>query len=139
MYSDLLRSDGSVSVTWNYDRLDDPGTSSFAGVWELDSDSWEGIMVMTDTQYRYVIGMRERTSFESSNGDLTDEQAAYLYRSYDAQGGSFSVVGRQVTRTPAIAKDPRLQGREIVGSFQVAGAIVITEFSGSRETWRRVN
>ena len=53
MYSDLLRADGSVSVTWNYNRLDAPGTSPLAGVWELDSDSWEGIMLITDTQYRY--------------------------------------------------------------------------------------
>ena len=137
MYSDLLRADGSVSVTWNYNRLDAPGTSPLAGVWELDSDSWEGIMLITDTQYRYAIGMRERASFESSSGDLTDEQAAYLYSSYDAQGGTFSVSGDLMTRRPAVAKDPRLQGREIVGSFQLDGATLTTEFGETRLTWRR--
>ena len=65
-------------------------------------------------------------------GDLTDEQAAYLYASYDAQGGAFSVSGDLMTRVPAVAKDPRLQGNEIVGSFQLDGATLTTEFAGTR-------
>ena len=96
-------------------------------------------MVMTDSQYRYVIGMRDRTSFEGSSRDMTDRQAAYLYASYDAQGGSFSVSGDQMTRVPAVAKDPRQEGRETVGLFQLDGATLTTQFGGTRLTWRRVN
>lgn len=138
MHSDLLRSDGSVATTWIHDRLEEPGTSSLAGAWQLDSEPWTGLLLMTDSEYRYVIELRERTSFESSNENLTDEHAAYLYASYDAQGGRFSVSGNRMTRVPDIAKDPRLQGKEIVGSFQLNGTSLTTEFGGTRRTWRRV-
>ena len=139
MYGDVLASDGTVRDTWSYERLSDVGSSPLAGAWELVSDEWEGIMLMTDTEYRYVVARKDRAPIQTRSSQLTDADAAALYHSYDAQGGSYGVSGSIMTRRPAVARDPRGQGREIAVDFTVEGESLTIGRGSQQRLWRKID
>ena len=49
--------------------------------------------------------------------ETADAEAARLYYSFDAQGGSYVVSGTTMVRTPELARDPREQGLEAPFEF----------------------
>lgn len=60
MRGELLRPDGSRAPTDVFRRRSLPGTSPLAGAWRLESDAWDGMMCMTDDQYRYIVTRNDR-------------------------------------------------------------------------------
>jgi hypothetical protein len=52
------------------------------------------MMLMTDTQYRYVVTRKDRSQIAGPAADLSDADAATLYHSFDAQGGATRRRGR---------------------------------------------
>ena len=84
---------GLPPPTDRYRRLSAPGSSPLAGGWRLESDERDGIMCMTDNQYRYLVIDRNRPETADPAGDLSDAEAARLFYSFDAQGGSYVVAG----------------------------------------------
>lgn len=139
MTSEVRSPDGVLRTTWTYRRLSQPGRSPLAGAWELVSDEREGFLLMTDTEYRYVIAQTNRPITSAPVGDLSDAEAAVLYRTYEAQGGSYAVSGTTMTRRPAVAKDPRNQGRDVVLPFSLDDRLLITGTSEQRLTWRKLD
>ena len=139
MTSDVRGPDGTLRSTWTYQRLSDPGRSALAGAWELVAERQEGLLVMTDTEYRYVIASTERAEFSGSVRDLSDAAAALLYHASEAQGGSYAVSESLMTRRPAVAKDPREQGQEITLPFSLDGQTLTTGASDQQLTWRKLD
>lgn len=139
MAGDLLRSDGSLLVTWWYRRLSPPGTGALAGVWRLDSPDWDGLLVMTDSEYRFVVHRRDRSGLATGGpADLTDAEAAALYDAYDAEGGSYRHTALALVRTPAVARDPRLQGVRLETSLDLQGDSLSLEIGEQLLEWVRV-
>ena len=126
MRSETLRPDGSRAPTEVLRRLSAPGTSSLAGAWQLASDEWDGMMCMTDDQYRYIVTRKDRPPISDPAAELSDADAAALYHAYDAQGGTFAVAGSTMVRTPELARDPREQGRETAVEFSVDSGVLTT-------------
>lgn len=139
MYSDVVRGDGTIRNTWSYQRLSDPGDSSLAGAWELVSDEWDGLMLMTDTEYRYVMTRKDRAPIQARPNELTDREAAILYHSFEAQGGAYSVRASMITRRPAISKDPREQGREMTTEFSIDGETLTIGTADQQLLWQRID
>lgn len=139
MEGDLLRSDGTVRVTWRYRRLSSPGTGLLAGAWRLDSPGWDGLLVLTDSEYRFVVHRRDRSDLPRlAPRDLTEAQAAALYDAYDAEGGSYRQAGSSFARTPEVARDPRLQGQRLESELAIRGDTLILNVGDERERWVRV-
>ena len=139
MSGDVMEDDGTVSNTCSYQRLSDPGGSLLAGTWELVSNEWDGMLLMTDTEYRYVIAQKDRASIEARTSQLPDREAALLYHSYDAQGESYSLSGSMITWRPAIARNPREQGREILSEVTVDGETLATGTGDQQWRWRKID
>ena len=140
MRGELLRPDGSRAPTDVFRRRSRPGTSPLAGAWRLESDAWDGMMCMTDDQYRYIVTRRDRASIEDPRAELSDADAAGLYHAYDAQGGAFVVEGSTILRTPELARDPREQGRQTAVEFSLdADALTTRTSAGDDWLWRKLD
>ena len=138
MYGQIVQGDGTRTPPDAYRRLSEPGTSPLAGAWELVSDEWDGMMLMTDTQYRYIVARKDRPHIAARESDLNDADAALLYHSYDAQGGSYTVSGSTMTRRPEVARDPRQQGLKVPIDFRVTGETLTTRRAQEELIWRRL-
>lgn len=138
MEGDLLRRDGSISATWHYRRLSPPGAGPMAGSWRLDSEDWAGLLVMTDSEYRFVIHLEDRSDQADGRlSDLSDAEAAALYDAYDAEGGSYVANGASLFRTPAVARDPRLQGVRLKTPFERDGDALTLRIGDGDLHWVR--
>ncbi len=127
----------SPDPPFSYRRLSQPGSSPIAGAWELVSEEWVGLMIMTDTQYRYIMTRKDRPSVTAGANELSDADVANLYHSFDAQCGSHTVSGSTLLRQPVVVKDPRDKGREISIEFAIDGEELTTR-RGQRELfWRK--
>lgn len=139
MEGDVLRSDGSIQATWRYRRLSPLGTSALAGAWRLAPGDWAGILVFTDSQYRFVIHHTDRSDLASgAPRNLTDRQAAALYDAYDAEGGSYQRAGSSLSRVPDVARDPRIQGRSIETPFDLQGDTLSLRLGAKDLVWVRI-
>ena len=119
---------------FRYRRLSAPGASPLAGVWQLESDAWDGIMLMTDSHYCYQMQRKDRPFVA---GITTAEE---LYHAFDARGGSYAVEGATLVRIPELAKDPREQGQEIALEFSLDSGLLITRTAAGKESlWRKLD
>ena len=127
----------SPEPPFSYSRLSKPGSSPIAGAWKLISEEWVGLMVMTDTEYRYIMTRKDRLSVTARVNELSDADLATLYHSFDAQCGRHTVSGSNLLRQPVVVKDPRDKGREISIEFEIDGEELTTR-RGQRELfWRK--
>ncbi len=139
MRGEVLRPDGSRSPTEVFRRRSAPGRSPLAGAWRLESEVWDGMMCMTDDQYRYIVTRKDRPSISDPRTELSDADAAALYHAFDAQGGTFTVTGGTIIRTPELARDPREQGRETTIEFSVDSGVLTTRTdAGDDWLWRKL-
>ena len=135
-----LRPDGSRAPTDLYRRRSKPGTSTLAGTWRLDSEAWDGMMCMTDDQYRYIVTRNDRPSISDPRAELSDADGAALYHAFDAQGGTFVVDGSRIVRTPELARDPREQERETTAEFEVDSETLRTRTeAGDDLVWHKLD
>lgn len=137
MYGQFIRNDGSRRNADVYLRRSGEGISPLAGAWELVSEEWDGMLIMIDYQYRYVMALKDRPPL-SESGELNDADAATLYNSFDAQGGSFTVSKSNMIWRPEIAKDPREQYSEILVGFTLDDHRLVTRRSDNKLTWKRL-
>lgn len=138
MEGDLLRSDGTVQVTWRYRRLSPPGTGPLAGAWRLDSPDWDGLLILTDSQYRFVVHRRDRSDLPRvAPRELTEAQAAALFDAYDAESGTYRHAGSSFARTPEVARDPRLQGQRLESEVALRGDTLMLNVGDEHERWVR--
>jgi hypothetical protein len=110
-----------------------------AGTWELVSDKWVGLQIITDSHYRYVMTLKDRPFFTRENHrEMSDVNAAELYHSFDAQCGSYSVSGSILLRQPIVVRNPRDKGRETKVDFSLDGEHLITCPDQQELVWQRV-
>lgn len=121
-----------------YRRLSQLGRSSLAGTWELISDKWVGLMIMTDTHYRYVMTLKDRPYIPGKLREMSDVDAVALYHSFDAQCGSYSVSGSILVRQPVVVKNPTDKGREIEVDFLLDGEKLTTHLDQQELAWQSV-
>lgn len=121
-----------------YQRLSRAGNLPWAGTWELISDEWGGLMIMTDTHYRYVMTLNERPHFEGSRREMSDADAAVLYHTFDAQAGSYSVSGSTFSRRPIVVKNPRDKEHEIKADFFLEGNKLSLNLNLQKQEWQRI-
>jgi hypothetical protein len=148
MFSEIVRDNGTrtnpavgrviEAGQSTYQRLSGAGSSRLAGAWELVSDEWDGQMCTTDTEYRYLVTRKNRPALTAGPNNLSDRDAAILYHALDAQGGSYTVSNAVMTRRPAIARDPRQQGREIPVGFRLDADTLTTRSADQQMVWRRL-
>ena len=96
------------------------------------------MMCMTHDQYRYIVTRRDRPSISAPTAELSDGDAAALYHAFDAQGGTFTVAGSTMVRTPELARDPREQGRETAVEFSLDSGVLTTR-TGDEWMWRKLD
>ncbi len=121
-----------------YRRLSQLGSSSLAGTWELVSDKWIGLMIMTDAHYRYVMTLKDRPSIPGKRREMSDVDAAALYHSFNAQCGSYSVSGSILLRQPVVVKNPRDREREIEVDFLLDGEKLTAQLDQQELAWQSV-
>jgi len=121
-----------------YQRLSLAGSSAWAGTWELISDQWVGLMIMTDTHYRYVMTRKERPHFEGRRRELSDADAAVLYHTFDAQAGSYSVSGSTFYQQPVVVKNPRDKEHGLKVDFFLDGNKLSTNLDQHELEWQRI-
>lgn len=140
MSGQVIGADGTRSPIppFSYRRLSHPGSSPIAGAWELVSDTWDGLMLTTDTEYRYVMTRKDRPQITGESSEISDADAAILYHSFDAQCGSHAVSGSTLLRQPVVVKDPRDKGRESRVDFATDGEKLTTRSDQQELVWRRV-
>lgn len=139
MQSEVLGPDESRAPTEVFRRRSEPGKSPLAGAWRLESELWDGMMCMTDDQYRYVVTLKDRPSINDPRAEISDADAAALYHAFDAQGGSFTVTGGTMVRTPELARDPREQGHETTIEFSMDSGVLTTRTdAGDDWLWRKL-
>ena len=95
-------------------------------------------MLLTDTQYRYIVTRKDRPQITGPVSEISDVDAATLYHSFDAQGGSYAVSGSTMTRRPEVARDPRDQGLETSVEFSIDGENLTTQTAQEELVWRRL-
>ena len=138
MYGEDVQSDGVRAPADVYRRLSEPGISPLAGAWELVSSEWDGLMVTTDTEYRYIVTRKDRPDVSGPVREISDAVAATLYDSFDAQGGSYAVSGSTMTRRPEIARDSGEQSREFSFEIGMVGDMLTFRTAQQELAWLRL-
>ncbi len=138
MYGEDVQSDGVRAPADVYRRLSEPGISRLAGAWELVSGEWDGLMVTTDTEYRYIVTRKNRPQVTGPVREISDSDATTLYHAFDAQGGSYTAFGSTMTRRPEIARDSREQGGEVHFDIEMAGNVLTIQSAQDELAWRRL-
>lgn len=119
-----------------YRILSQLGTTPLAGTWELMSDEWNGIMIMTDHHYRYVMTHNKREQFSNKRRELNTIEAAALYRSFDAQCGKYSVSGSTMLCQPVVVKNPKDRGQEIRANYALDNHQLTIQSGKQTHIWR---
>lgn len=140
MSGQIIGADGTRSPVppFSYRRLSQQWHHPISGAWELVSDTWVGLMISTDTEYRYIRTRKDRPQIMANPLELSDADAAVLYHSFDAQCGSQVVSGSTLYRIPVVVKDPRDKGSEIRMNFEVNGKFLSIGNDQQEFVWRRV-
>jgi hypothetical protein len=120
---------GVEGTTGTYIRRSLLGSSPLAGAWELVSSTWDGIMLTTDSEYLYIVTRKDRPEITGRVRDISDADAAELYRAFDAQAGSYELSGSTLTRQPTIARDPRERQQPIVLDQRLADSVLTTRLA----------
>lgn len=132
MLQRVLGPDREVMAEHSYVRISDAGSSELAGAWELRADGWSGLLILTDSQYQYLITDDDRPA--DASPDSTDEVLAGLCRSTFGQAGAYRVDGNALLATPDIAIDPAAEGVESAMPFKLDGDGMEIEIDG-RSWW----
>ena len=132
----LLLPDGA---TFDLEKVSELGSSRFAGAWELVSDTYEGLMIRTDTYYCALVTRRNRPVPQGSQPSVSE--AAALYRAAQtAVVGTYTIDGMKTTTRTLVDRNPALVGREStrVWRFEDDRAIGMPEGGGAQAVWRKI-
>ena len=94
-------------------------SSPLAGAWQLESDTHQGLVVMTDTHYSAVGMPKSRQRSDSS--EPTPEEAMAAYRGVQALAGTYTVSGSTATFQRLANLQADLIGEELVWEFSIEG------------------
>ena len=130
--------DGQEGETDTYVRRSGRGSSPLAGAWELVSRNWDGLMLTTDVEYAYIVTRKDRPQITGRVRDISDADAAELFRAFDAQAGRYTPGGSTLMRYPEIARDPRDREHEVVFDYQLEDGMLTTRSADAGLLWHRL-
>ncbi len=142
MFRDL-QPDGTRGEEGVYRKASDPGTSVLAGAWEYLSERRNGLLLQTDTHYTLIETNKDRPRPGTPSTQLSDAEVAQLYAGLSVQAGTYTISGSTMTRVPAVALNPDLQGRDFPVEFKLE-ADILRRFlprpdgSTTEAVWRRI-
>ena len=135
----FLEPDGTPGRVVVSERISDPGSTVFAGAWELVSDAYEGLMVCSDSHYCAVVTRRERPIPQGT--ELSVAEAAGLYRALQtAVAGTYTIDGMKTTTRALLDRNLAMIGRESTREwrFEDDRAIGVPVGGGEQVVWRRI-
>ncbi len=116
---------------------------SIAGVWELVSDTRDGLIVATNTHASAIIMDKGRRRFQQD--EPTDAEAAEAYRSFITQAGPYTMADGSLIHHRTYTRNPNGMGSDEVFEYHRDGERLILQPidpDGTRYqsmTWRKVN
>lgn len=112
--------------------------SSITGVWELISDTHDGLMIDTGKYHMFLISEKNRAPYANPNAPTEAEELA-AFRSAFAGAGLFSLSGTAATYVAKLGTRPNGLGQTYTGEFIVDGDRLVENLpSGVTHEWRRV-
>ena len=94
-------------------------TSPLEGVWELISDTEEGIAIFTDKHYTYIFQNKNRSTYPEDSSDDAAELEAY--RTHQSQGGTYEVSGSSLTLGRDYCRHPGRSGHTLDAEVKFEG------------------
>lgn len=94
-------------------------TSKHVGVWELQSDTRQALMIFTDTHYSYNGARKGRQRIEAD--ELSLEEAAKVLDDFGALAGAYTVSGSTFTLNRFVTQSPNMIGLDNVLDINIDG------------------
>ena len=138
MLGELVESDGTRTATHEHRKLTDPGSTPLAGAWECVADEFDGLLLKTDSEYRYISTDAKRPQITAEGDDLSDADAAVIYHALHTQAGSYTVTGSTTVRTPTVSTNPAAHGREASIGFKLVGDTLTLSTPQVSLDWRKL-
>jgi hypothetical protein len=92
--------------------------TKLAGVWELVSETLEGLAIMTETHFCEVITVKDREKYAGDQPG-TDEAAGLYAKIGRAAAGTYDIADGEGTELHVYSKDPNAVGRSVHFGFTV--------------------
>ena len=138
MLSETVESDGTRTAKREHRKLSDLGSTPLAGAWQVESDDFDGILLKTDSEYRYISTEMGRPTITAVGSELSDADAATLYHALHTQAGSYTVTGSTTVRTPIVSPNPAAHGHEASVGFKVVGDTLTLSTPQVSLDWRKL-
>ena len=112
--------------------------SSIVGVWELVSETHEGLMIDTGKYHMFLITEQGRSPYANA-GEPTEAEELAAFRTASAGAGIFLLSGTAATYAAKLGLNPNGLGQTYTGEFIVDGDRLIENLpSGVTHEWRRI-
>ena len=94
-------------------------SSPLVGVWELVSDSRDGLHLFTESHYTMVQMTKNRKRYQGN--EPTQAEEAEAFRTFSGRGGRYEVSGSTVTFHRTIVRNPQAIDTERKYRFTIEG------------------
>lgn len=133
-----IDSDGKHSKSVSYERLSNTGETPLAGAWECDSQEFDGMLLMTDTEYRYVSTAISRPQIMDLGRSLSDIDAVTLSKALHSQAGIYTTDGSEMTRQTVLAMNPLRKGDKAKLEFSLKDDVLTLRTGEFALDWRKL-
>ena len=115
-------------------------SSPLIGAWERESDTWQGLIVCTETHYSHTFMSKGRQPF-GNEAEPSEAEEAEAYRTLLAGAGSYPVQGSTVTFGEETNRNPSGIGRPGSLDFTIEGdrLTTVSPRDGTSLTFRKVS
>ena len=138
MVSEVVESDGTRAAAHEHRRLSDLGTGPLAGAWECMATEFDGLLLKTDTEFRYISVEAQRPDITVVGDELSDPDAVVLSRALHSQAGSYKIEGSTTVRTTTVSANPAAHGRETTLEFELNGDVLTLRAGDVHLDWRKL-
>ena len=129
---------GTRSRSVSYNRLSDIGQTPLAGAWKCDPQEFDGMMIMTDTQFIYISTAIERPQIMDLGSDLSDIDAVTLAQALHSLAGTYTTNGSVMTRQTVLAMNPSRKGSKSNLEFDLKYDLLTLRAASIALNWRKL-
>ena len=101
----IIRPDSTKEPFFVFRKVSDLGSSPLSGVWEDTTPDWNGLMILTDTQYARISTPKNQKPLQGDQ-PTTSEAAEALLAMFITQVGAYTVSGSRISHQPIAARNP---------------------------------
>jgi len=138
MFGEHIGTDGTREATHVHQKLSDLGSGPLAGAWECMADHFDGMLLKTDTEFRYISVDAQRPQVTAVGDELSDADAVVLFRALHSQAGSYRIEGSTTIRMPTVSPNPAAYGRESPVDFEVNGDVLTLRAGDVQLDWQKL-